>query len=112
MTPEQLRGAPVKPLVTRRGVFRWCVDGTRGRVNAVVDRGQVRLVTSTARTTLPHVKSLPKRRRIARGLFRARPRSPRIVGVRKGGVSFAGVAERPVLRNVRLLRRLLRRAGV
>ena len=112
MTPDELRGGRVKPLLTRRGVFRWCVDGTRGSVDAVVDRGAVRLVTSTARTTLPRGRSLANRRRIARGLFRAAPRSRRVIGLRKGRVSFAGVAERPLLRNVRVLRRLLRRAGL
>jgi hypothetical protein len=112
MTQEQLRAGRVKPRLTRRGVFEYCVDGARGHVDAVVDQGHVRLVSSTARTTLPPLRALPKRRRVARGLFRAAPRSPRVVGVRKGRVSFAGVADRAVLRNVRLLRRLLGRAGL
>jgi hypothetical protein len=112
MTPDQLRAGAVEPRSTRRGVFRYCVDGTRGWVNAVVDRGRVRLVTSTARTTLPTLKELPKRRRLARGLFRAAPRSSRVIGVRQGRVSYVGVTERAVVRRVRLLRNLLRRAGL
>ena len=112
MTSEQVNAADVKPRLTRRGVFRYCVDGTRGQVSAVLDRGRVRLVTSTARKTLPRLDQLPRRRRLARGLFRAAPRSRRVVGVRNGTVSYAGVGERDVVRRLGLLRRLLRRAGV
>jgi hypothetical protein len=78
----------------------------------VVDRGHVRLVTSTARTTLPSLNEIPRRRRLARGLFRAAPRSSRVIGVRKGRVSYAGVTERAIVRRTRLLRHLLRRAGL
>jgi hypothetical protein len=112
MTPDQMRAGAVQPLSTRRGVFRYCVDGTRGWVDAVVDRDRVRLVTSTARTTLPPLQEFPRRRRVARGLFRAAPRSSRVIGVRKGRVSYAGVTERGLLRSVRVLRKLLHRAGL
>jgi hypothetical protein len=109
-TPDQLRAGPVAPRSTRRGVFRYCVDGTRGWVDAVVDRGRVRLVSSTARSMLQPLDSFPKRRRIAPRLFRATPRSSRFIGVRGGKVSYAGVTERGVVRRVGALRRLLRRA--
>jgi hypothetical protein len=111
LTTDQLRAAPVQPLSTRRGVFRYCVDGTRGAVSAVTDRGHVRLVTSTVRSTLSPLEQFPERRRIARGLFRAGPRSARVIGVRGRNVSYTGVAEPSVLRRVRLLRHLLRRGG-
>jgi hypothetical protein len=112
MTPEQLRAGSVEPRSTRRGVFRYCVEGTRGWVNAVTDRGRVRLITSTARTTLSPLKQFPERRRVARGLFRAAPRSSRLIGVRKGRVSYAGVTDRAAMRSARVLRHLLRRAGL
>jgi hypothetical protein len=112
MTPDQLRRGSVAPRSTRRGVFRYCVDGTRGWVNAVVDRGQVRLVTSTAKSTLPQLSSFPKRRRVARGLFKAAPRSSRVLGIRNGRISYAGVGDKRALRSVRVLRQLLRRAGL
>jgi hypothetical protein len=61
---------------------------------------------------LPPLKQFPRRKRLARGLFRAGPRSSRVIGVRKGKVSYAGVTERPIVRKVRVLRHLLRRAGL
>jgi hypothetical protein len=112
MTPDQLRARAVQPGSTRKGVYRYCVDGTRGSVDAVVDRGRVRLVTSTARSTLPSVKAVPKRRRLATGLYRAAPRSSRVVGIRKGKVSYVGVTEPSIVRDVRVLRTFLRRAGL
>jgi hypothetical protein len=112
MTDEQLRAGSVQPRTTRRGVFRYCVDGTRGWVSAVTDHGRVRLVSSTARNTLQPLKAFPKRRRVARGLFRAAPRSSRVIGIRNGKVSYTGVADRAAVRRIRVLRRLLRRAGL
>jgi hypothetical protein len=112
MTDEQLRAGSVQPRSTRRGVFRYCVDGTRGWVSAVTDHGRVRLVSSTARSTLQPLKAFPKRRRVARGLFRAAPRSSRVIGIRNGKVSYTGVADQAAVRRIRVLRRLLRRAGL
>jgi len=60
------------------------------------------------------LRALPRRRRIARGLFRVSPRGRRVVGVRKGKVRFVAVASKRVLRrqNRRVLQRYLRRAGL
>jgi hypothetical protein len=88
------------------------VDGTRGRVSAIVDKGRVRLVTSTIRADRPPLTSFPRRRRLGRGVFRARPTGRTILGVRKGKVRYQGVADRGTLRNVRRLRALLRRGGL
>ena len=111
-TPRQLQSAKVKPRSSAKGVFRYCVDGARGRVSAIVDKGRVRLVTSTVRADRPALKHFPRRRRLARGIFRARPAGRTILGVRKGKVRYAGVADRRAVRNVRLLRALLRRSGL
>ena len=65
-------------------------------------RGRVRLVTTTARghgnrrvrvgsTSARFRRAYPRRRRVARGIFRASPRSPRLFGVRRGKVSFIAV---------------------
>jgi hypothetical protein len=54
----------------------------------------------------------PNRRRIARGLYRARPGSPRLVGIRRGRVRFIAVADRQLLSTPPALRRYLRLAGV
>jgi hypothetical protein len=40
------------------------------------------------------------------------PRSSRVVGIRKGRVSYTGVTEPGVIRDVRLLSKLVRRAGL
>jgi hypothetical protein len=111
-TPRQLRAAKIRPQSRAKGVFRYCVDGTRGRVSAIVDRGRVRLVTSTIPADRPPLARFPRRRRLARGLFRARPSGNAVAGVRKGKVSFLGVTDRAGIRDVRLLRALLRRAGL
>jgi hypothetical protein len=112
MTPDRLRARSIQARSTRKGVYRYCVDGTPGSVDAVVDQGRVRLVTSTARSTLPSLKQVPKRRPLRPGLFRAAPRSSRVVGIRKGRVSYTGVTEPGVIRDVRLLSKLVRRAGL
>jgi hypothetical protein len=111
-TPSQLRAAKVKPRSSANGVFRYCVDGTRGRVSAVVNKGRVRLVTSTTPADRPSLTKFPRRKRLARGVFRAKPGARRVLGVRKGKVRYSGVADGPTMRNVRLLRALLRRAGL
>jgi hypothetical protein len=111
-TPRELRAAKVKPRSSAKGVFRYCVDGTRGRVSAVVNKGRVRLVTSTIPADRPPLAKFPRRKRLARGVFRARPAARTVLGVRGGKVRYLGAADRPTIRNVRLLRALLRRAGL
>jgi hypothetical protein len=102
----------VKPQSGAKGVFRYCVDGTRGRVSAIVDRGRVRLVTSTVPADRPPLKRFPRRRRLARGVFRAKPTGRTVVGASRGKVRYLGVTDRAGIRDVRLLRALLRRAGL
>jgi hypothetical protein len=111
-TPRQLRDAPVPPRSTRRNVFRYCVDGARGRISAVVDKGQVQLVTSTVDAGRPALKSFPHRRRVTKGVFRASPTSSRVLGVRKGRITYVGVTRPSVVRTPRVLRALLRRIGL
>jgi hypothetical protein len=111
-TPRQLRAAKVKPRSSASGVFRYCVDGSRGRVSAVVNRGRVRLVTSTAKADRPALRTFPRRKRLAGGVYRAKPAGRTVLGVRKGKVRYSGVTDRGTIRNVRLLRALLRRAGL
>jgi LVIVD repeat len=118
----RLRRLPVKPRRTTRRSFRYCVRHTRGRVTAVFSRrGRVALATTTARShgnrgvrpgsrARAFRRAYPRRRAIARGLYRANRRSPRIVGVRNGRVRFFGVASRRLLRNERALKRHLRHA--
>ena len=126
-TRAQLRRLRVQPRRRTRLTYRYCVKRSRGRVTAVFSsrarRARARLVTSTAplhrkgrvgrgarfRTM---TRAFPRRRRIARGLYRASPTSRRIVGVRRGRVRFVGVADKRLLRNRRALRRYLRRAGL
>jgi hypothetical protein len=111
-TPRQLRDGKVPPRSTRRNVFRYCVDGARGRITAVVDKGQVRLVTSTVDAGRPALKAFPRRRRLLSGVFRASPTSSRVLGVRKGRVTYVGVTRPSVVRTPRVLRALLRRIGL
>jgi hypothetical protein len=111
-TPRRLRAAKVKPRSSAKGVFRYCVDGSRGRVNAVVRKGRVRLVTSTVRADRPALRKFPRRKRLAGGVYRAKPAGRKLLGVRKGRVRYSGVADRGTIRDVRVLRTLLRRAGL
>ena len=57
-------------------------------------------------------RAYPRRRRVARGIYRASPGSPRLFGVRRGRVRYIAVANRRLLRRPAALRRALRRAGV
>jgi hypothetical protein len=101
------------------------VKGSRGQVTAVFSsrrrRGRVRLVVTTAqlhgmlgiRAQTPArrlAQSFPRRRRIASGLYRASPRSRRIIGTRRGKVRFIGVADTRLLRSGAALRNYLRLA--
>jgi hypothetical protein len=69
-------------------------------------------VTSTTGIDRPALTKFPRRRRLARGIFRARPGRRTILGVRKGKVRYRGVADRGTVGDVRRLRALLRRAGL
>ena len=127
-TRRQMLRVRVQPRRRTPRTYRYCVKRSRGRVTAVFQsrsrRARARLVTSTARlhrkgrvgrgarfrSTM--TRTFPRRRRIGHGLYRASPRSRRIVGVRRGRVRFIGVADRRVLRNRRALRRYLRKAGL
>ena len=86
-------------------------------------RGRVALVATTApahgnRGIRPGVparrlsRSYPGRAALRRGLFRARRRSPRLIGVRGKRVSFIAVAPLRLQRQRRTLRADLRYAGV
>jgi hypothetical protein len=107
-----------------RRAWRWCVTSSPGTVRAAFTRrGKVALVATTARRhgnrrlhPGSRVRALrrayPRRRAIGRGLFLANPRSPRLIGVHRGRVSYIAVASRSLLRHRAALRRYLRLAGV
>jgi hypothetical protein len=121
LTRARLRALPLQPLRTTRHSYRYCVKGSTGAVTAVFSRrGRVALVTTTARghgnrglrpgspaRLVP--RAYPRRRRLARGLYRANPRSLRLIGVRRARVRFFGVASRRLLRHPGLLSRELQR---
>jgi hypothetical protein len=123
-TRSRLRRVPVRLVRTTRRSDRFCVKKSSRRVSAVFSRrGRAVLVVTTARghgnrRVRPGVsarrfrRAYPRRRRIARGLYRANPRSRRLIGVRRGRVRFWAVVDRGVLRNRSALRRYLRLAGV
>jgi hypothetical protein len=118
---RRLLRLPVKPIRRTRRYYRYCVRRSSGRVTAVFSRrGRVVLVATTARThgyrgvrpgrRARSLRTYARRRPLGRGLFRAHPRSRRLVGVRRGRVRFIAVVQRPLLRNPRSLRRHLRLA--
>ena len=121
-----LRGK-VKPQRRTRLSLRYCVRRSSGTVRAAFSkpgsRRKVRLVVSTAKTHRTRRvgagtsarrarRAFPRRRRLGRGLFRAGPRSTRVVGIRRGRVRFLAVADRRLLGKPQVLRRYLRRAGL
>jgi hypothetical protein len=124
MNRAGLRRLPVRPVRVTRRSFRYCVKRSSGRVSAVFSRrGRAVLVTTTARAhgnrrlrpgaparALDRVYG--RRRAVRPRLFRANPRSPRLIGVRNGRVRFFAVASRQLLRNPRALARHLRLAGL
>jgi hypothetical protein len=86
------RRVPVAPARRTRHAYSYCTKGGAGRVTALFSKtGRVELVVSTARAAAFR-RAYPSRRRIAPGLFRASPRSRRLVGVRGGRVRFVAVA--------------------
>ena len=100
------------------------MKNSRGTVTAAFTRGQkVGLVLSTARghgtkgvwagrRASRLRRAFRNRKRIARGLYRAGPRSRLVVGTRRGKIAFVAVASRGVLKKRRTLRGYLRLAGV
>ena len=123
-TRRRLLRVPVRPVRRTSRSYRYCVKSSSGRVSAVFSRaGRVALVTSTAqihgnRRLRPGAsraalrRAYPRYRALGGGLFRATPRSPRVIGVRGGRVRFFAVADRSLLRNRRALVRHLRLAGL
>jgi hypothetical protein len=86
------RRVPVAPARKTRHAYSYCTKGGAGRVTALFSRsGRVELVVSTA-PAAAFRRAYPSRRRIAPGLFRASPRSRRLLGVRGGRVRFVAVA--------------------
>ena len=128
-TRARLSGLPVNPPRRTRRSYRFCVKGGAGSVAAVFSsssaRGRARVITTTARghgnrrvrvgsSSRRFFDAYPRRRRIARGIYRANPRSPRVFGIRRARVRFIGVADRRLLRpgSRRTLRRYLAFAGL
>jgi hypothetical protein len=121
-TRGRLGRLAVQPVRKTRRAYHYCVKRSSGRVTAVLSRrGRVALVATTARAhgnrrvrpgspARALRRAYPRRTRIARGLYRANRRSPRLIGVRNGRVRFFGVAARGLIRDERALRRHLRLA--
>ena len=121
---RRLLGVPVTPTRKTRRSFRYCVKGSSGRVSAVFSRrGRVALVATNARVhgnrgVRPGAsvralrRAYSRGRAVGRGLYRANPRSPRLIGFRKGRVRFFAVADRRLLRSRGALKRHLRLAGL
>ena len=108
VTRRALGRLSVAPVRRTRVAYRYCTKRRSGRVTAVFSkRGRVELILSTA-PSAAFQREYPSRRRIASGLFRASPRSSRVLGVRGGRVRFVAVARGNVLRNSRRLLRDLR----
>jgi lysophospholipase L1-like esterase len=111
LTRRALGRLAVPPVRRTRAAYRYCTKRGSGRVTAVFSKGgRVELVLSTA-PSAGFRRAYPARRRIASGLFRASPRSSRLLGVRGGRVRFVAVAGDGVLRNPRRLVRDLRVAA-
>ena len=122
LTRTQLRALPVRSPRGSRTRLSWCVKGSRGRVRALFDgRGRAVLVLTTAhrhgnggirpgRSARELRSAYPRRHRLARGLFRAGPRSRTLIGVRAGRISYVAVARREILGNHRATIRSVRRA--
>ena len=110
-TRRALARLAVAPVRRTRAAYSYCTKRGSGRVSAVFSkRGRVELVLSTA-PSAAFQRSYPRRRRVASGLFRASPRSSRLLGVRGGRVRFVAVAGPNPLRFPRRLVRDLRVAA-
>jgi hypothetical protein len=121
LSRARLRALSVQPVRTTRRSYRYCVKGGTGSVTAVFSgRGRVALVATTApahgnRGVRPGSparllrRAYPHRLRIARGLYRANPHSPRVIGVSRGRVKFFAVASPRLLRHPGVLSSELQR---
>ena len=119
-----LRRVRPGPTLVTRSSWRWCVNGSRGRVTAVFsNRRRVKLIVTTApihrfRGVGPRAsrralaRRFPGRVKVAPRIYQAGPGSRRLFGLRRGRVRFAAVAPEWLMREPRLLRRLLARAGL
>jgi lysophospholipase L1-like esterase len=107
-TRRALGRLAVTPVRRTRAAYAFCTKRNSGRVSAVFSkRGRVELILSTA-PSAAFGRAYPTRRRIASGLFRASPRSSRLLGVRGGRVRFVAVVSSGVLQSPRRLVRDLR----
>lgn len=123
-TRARLLSVPASATTRRASVIGFCVKRSKGRVTAVLSgRGRTRIVASTAgghgnrgvhpgRSSRAAHRAYRRSRRIAAGVLRAGPHSSKLIGVRRGRVSFVAVADQALLRSPRSLRRVLRRAGL
>ena len=110
-TRRALERLAVAPVRRTRAAYRYCTKRGAGQVTAVFSkRGRVELILSTAPSGA-FQRAYPKRRRIASGLFRASPRSSRLLGVRGGRVGFVAVVSDRVMHSPRRLVRDLRVAA-
>ena len=108
-TRRALGRLAVAPVRWTRAAYIYCTKRGSGRVAAVFSkRGRVELILSSA-PSAAFQRAYPARRRIASGLFRASPRSSRLLGIRGGRVRFVAVVGNGPLRN---LRRLVRDLSV
>ncbi len=124
LTRARLARRVPAPVKTARRRWRWCVKRSKSAVSAAFTRkGRVALVVTTAhshgnRGVRPGARisrlrrGYPRRRGVIRGLFRANPHSPRLIGVRRGRVSYIAIASKALIRKPALLKRYLRVAGV
>jgi lysophospholipase L1-like esterase len=107
------RRVALAPARRTRDAHRYCTKGGSGSVTAVFSNrsrgGRVELILSTA-PAAAFRRAYPTRRRLGPGLFRASPRSRRLLGVSRGRVRFVAVANGKALRNWRRLGRDLRLA--
>jgi hypothetical protein len=115
LTRAQLRRRLPAPRRRTRRSWRWCVKGGKGIVAAAFSRrGRVALVATTAprhgnRNIHPGARTkalrraYPRRRAIGRTLVRAGPRSPRLLGIRRGRVRFIAVTSRATIRKHKTL---------
>jgi len=119
------RLARVSPFNRTSKIYRYCVKRGKGRrVTAVFGRKTATelVVTTAARhgnrkihpgsSTRQLRRAFPKAKRLSKTVYRLSARGQRLVGVRKGKVRYFGVASKRVLRNPRLLRAYLKRAGL
>ena len=102
-TRRELGRLAVAPVRRTRAAYSYCTKRGSGRVTAVFSkRGRVELILSSA-PSAAFERAYPARRRMASGLFRASPRSSRLLGIRGGRVRFVAVAADRPLRNLRRL---------